>query len=375
MNKDLIVSNCIIGFYVLQRITELVISKENEAWLKENCHAREVNKMDGIKMKIFHSMWFLALLLETNYVNQAMHGWKVLVIYMVLAIGMGIRFYSIEKLKRFWTIKVLSLDNHLLFTDGIYKFIRHPNYTVVILEFILLPLLFNAYYTLVIFSVLNLVLLASRVNLEERTLQEQSNYAEAFKGVKKYIPYVIMLALFQLNSLCAKELSLNTSSFEQAKQAPNFIKFEGESTKLGLVTTKFEGYAREFKINYEITGDKLEILDVTVTTSKMDTDLTARNEKMIDAILGYVDFPVIHAKITSKLVLTLGAQTINMLIKIKDRSLVKPVVINVTNKENKFLVSGQAILGLQEFNLPDPSIIIAKVKDEIKLDFNLVLVP
>lgn len=375
MNKDLIVSNCIIGFYILQRITELAISRENELWLRENCQAREVSKIDGLKMKIFHSLWFLSLLIETNYVNQPRQGIEVLVAYIILAIGMGIRFYTIEKLKKFWTIKIFSLNKQTIFHQGIYKFVRHPNYVVVMVEFLLIPFLFNAYFTLIGFSILNLFLLNARVQLEEKTMREQSNYEEVFKGVKKFIPYVVMLAFMQLGSVNAKELSINSSSFSAAKNSNLYLRFEGESTKLGLVTTKFEGYAKEFKIKYDLIDDNLKTFDVEVLTSKMDTDLIARNEKMIESILGNLHFPKIHAKLTSSVLLKEGTQTINMLIKIKDKSLIKAVVINVALKEKKYLISGQSILGLKEFNLPDPSIIIAKVKDDIKLDFYLVLEP
>jgi len=38
-----------------------------------------------------------------------------------------------------------------------------------------------------------------------------------------------------------------------------------------------------------------------------------------------------------------------------------------------FVVSGTAFIGLQELGLPDPSIMIAKVKDELALKFSVQL--
>jgi protein-S-isoprenylcysteine O-methyltransferase Ste14 len=51
-----------------------------------------------------------------------------------------------------------------------YRWLRHPNYLLVALEFVFLPLLMRAFITLVVFSIVNLVLLRQRIRLEEMAL-------------------------------------------------------------------------------------------------------------------------------------------------------------------------------------------------------------
>jgi methyltransferase len=57
--------------------------------------------------------------------------------------------------------------------QGPYRYLRHPNYLVVLLEMVLFPFLFGAYLTAVVMTILQLlVLLLLRIPLEEKALLE-----------------------------------------------------------------------------------------------------------------------------------------------------------------------------------------------------------
>jgi methyltransferase len=53
---------------------------------------------------------------------------------------------------------------------GPYRFLRHPNYVVVIGEIALLPLAFGAWQIALVFSILNLALLWHRIRVENTAL-------------------------------------------------------------------------------------------------------------------------------------------------------------------------------------------------------------
>ena len=57
-----------------------------------------------------------------------------------------------------------------LVRSGPYRWLRHPNYTVVIGEIAVLPLAFSAVAIAVAFSVANLVLIARRIRIEDAAL-------------------------------------------------------------------------------------------------------------------------------------------------------------------------------------------------------------
>ncbi len=55
---------------------------------------------------------------------------------------------------------------------GPYRYVKHPNYLVVVIEILALPLIFRARTTALVFSILNAVLLAVRIREEERALRD-----------------------------------------------------------------------------------------------------------------------------------------------------------------------------------------------------------
>ena len=54
---------------------------------------------------------------------------------------------------------------------GPYKYIKHPNYLVVVIEVLTLPMIFGARATALVFSILNAILLYVRISEEERALK------------------------------------------------------------------------------------------------------------------------------------------------------------------------------------------------------------
>ncbi len=57
---------------------------------------------------------------------------------------------------------------------------RHPNYLVVTLEFVLIPLLMRAPICLLVYALINLGVLRQRIRLEEQTLRQWTDYSERF---------------------------------------------------------------------------------------------------------------------------------------------------------------------------------------------------
>ena len=58
-----------------------------------------------------------------------------------------------------------------------------------IIELLSLPLLYQAYYTAVLFSALNAYLLLKlRIPIEEQALREATNYQEVMEGKRRLLP-------------------------------------------------------------------------------------------------------------------------------------------------------------------------------------------
>jgi len=81
-----------------------------------------------------------------------------------------LRYWAIFTLRKRWNTKILVLPNSEPIRSGVYKYLKHPNYIAVIIEIVIIPLLFSCYYTAIVFSILNLIVLHRRIRIEEEAL-------------------------------------------------------------------------------------------------------------------------------------------------------------------------------------------------------------
>ncbi len=69
-----------------------------------------------------------------------------------------------------WTTRIIILPGAPLVRRGPYRFLSHPNYTVVVGEIAVLPLAFGLVGLAILFSVLNALVLWVRIRAESRAL-------------------------------------------------------------------------------------------------------------------------------------------------------------------------------------------------------------
>lgn len=163
-----------IGFYlfvmivITQRIIELKIAKRNEQWiLKQGGY--EVGKEHYKFIVTLHVFFFVSLLVEVTIAQPPFAAWVIIpfVFFMVAQFG---RIWVITTLGHFWNTRIFILPNAKLVTTGPYRYMKHPNYFVVMIEIASLPLIFQAYWTAMIFSILNLSVLSYRIHIENKAL-------------------------------------------------------------------------------------------------------------------------------------------------------------------------------------------------------------
>lgn len=154
----------VLGLVALQRLGELVWSRRNERRLKE-AGAVEAGRGHYPLLVLLHAGWLAAMLVLIP--PETVPDPRLLAAYLVVQ---GLRLWTMASLGRFWTTRILSLPEAPLVRRGPYRWIRHPNYLVVIAEVALLPLAFGAVGIALIFSAANLILLAIRIRAEDAAL-------------------------------------------------------------------------------------------------------------------------------------------------------------------------------------------------------------
>src|SRR5206468_8957028 len=92
---------------------------------------------------------------------------------VVFAGSVVVRSVAIRTLGRYWSLHVEIRPEHQLVTSGIYGVVRHPIYLSVILESLSIPLIGNAYYTLLGTVGLYWPVLLWRLWMEEQAMVEK----------------------------------------------------------------------------------------------------------------------------------------------------------------------------------------------------------
>jgi methyltransferase len=119
-----------------------------------------------------HGAWLVAILVAVPASAEIV--WPALTLFILLQLA---RLWIVATLGPFWTTRIITLPNAPLIRHGPYRFLRHPNYLVVIGEIALLPLAFGAWRIAVVFSLLNLTLLAWRRRVEDAALAPRRGLA------------------------------------------------------------------------------------------------------------------------------------------------------------------------------------------------------
>lgn len=106
----------------------------------------------------------------------------------VLAAATGLRWWSIHSLGPQWNVRAAVATDLRPVATGPYRWVRHPNYLAVILEFVALPMAGGAWISALGLSILDGAVLFDRIRAEEALLFEAPGYAQAFSDKARLIP-------------------------------------------------------------------------------------------------------------------------------------------------------------------------------------------
>ena len=148
-------------YIIFARFFELILSKKNTTKLLQE-GAKERYGFHYKFIVLFHII-FIVFFLAKSFSNSIFNI-NYLYVFFVAQI---FRYKIIYDLGEFWTTKILVINKPLVKT-WMFRYLRHPNYIVVFLEVILVCLFFNDFYSLIVFSVINSVLIATRIFYEEK---------------------------------------------------------------------------------------------------------------------------------------------------------------------------------------------------------------
>ena len=116
-----------------------------------------------------HTLFPLSLLGEVLWLGaRPGPGWPLWLGLWLAA--QGLRYWAMAALGESWNVRILVVPGAALVRRGPYRFLRHPNYLAVVVELIAAPMIFGAWRTAILASLLNLCALKVRIRAEEKAL-------------------------------------------------------------------------------------------------------------------------------------------------------------------------------------------------------------
>lgn len=186
----------LLGFTALQRIAELVVSRRNlnsqrraaaaAGGIVKQCESRAAFAL----MVAVQVLLLAAPAAESAFINRPV---PVAIFCAALALwlmGQGLRLAAMHALGNSWNARGTIASSQPIVRTGPYRWIRHPNYLGVLLEGIALPLAGAAWYSLIFVNLLLIPVTLRRLRAEERLLEQNPAWREAFARTGRLVPKI-----------------------------------------------------------------------------------------------------------------------------------------------------------------------------------------
>lgn len=149
---------------LLQRGAEELHSARNTRALLA-AGGREVARNYYPVVAVTHLAWIAGLFLLVP--SDATIRVPLLALYLALQVA---RYWIIGTLGRYWTHRIITVDDAPVVRRGPYRFMAHPNYAVTVVETFLLPAVFGAWAFGLIMGAVWYVVLRHKIFLEDAAL-------------------------------------------------------------------------------------------------------------------------------------------------------------------------------------------------------------
>ncbi len=164
-----VVFTILIALVAVERVVELVVSKRNLRWSAEHGGV-EYGRSHYPYMVVLHVFLLVGSLVEVWVWQKPLIPALAWAMFALVLASQALRWWCIATLGKRWNTLVVIIPGLPRVTGGPYRWLNHPNYVAVVIEGIALPMVGFAWVTALVFTALNLPLLAVRLRVENEAL-------------------------------------------------------------------------------------------------------------------------------------------------------------------------------------------------------------
>ena len=173
------------------RLYEVYLSKHYLRLAQKEEDAHEIPEGVYSWMVLFHASWLLACVVEVIILNRPFFPFWGTLMLMGWGLAFTARIFMLKTMKDSWNVRIIHRSQQKVISTGFYRYIRHPNYLIVIIEIFCVPLIHNAYLTAGIGSCLNGLLIWKRLQQEETYLASLPEYNQKLGHLPRFIPRAV----------------------------------------------------------------------------------------------------------------------------------------------------------------------------------------
>ena len=183
----------------------------------------------------------------------------------------------------------------------------------------------------------------------------------------KFAFVIFFMTLFSFISVHAEDFYFQSKNYKEASGQTTYLKFDMESTKFGLMTTGFTGYVKEFIVSANVNSDKFTDAKINFNIKNMDTDVDGRNSKMWETCFDYEKYPTIVVDVIGEVVISADWKDYPATIDVRGKKHNISVKIKSSKDAGQIKLDVESTVSIKALDIPDPSIVIATVRDTIDL--------
>jgi protein-S-isoprenylcysteine O-methyltransferase Ste14 len=147
----------------------------------------------GLSFLVTISMYIIAGLDSGRYQWSPDFHWSICLLGIILTASGQLLFLIAQKQNKFFssTVRIQTDRGHTVCETGLYKIVRHPAYSGMIIQSLGFPLLFSSLWSIIPVCV-SIILIITRTSLEDKTLKnELKGYPEYSNQTRyKLVPYI-----------------------------------------------------------------------------------------------------------------------------------------------------------------------------------------
>jgi methyltransferase len=152
-----------------ERLVELVVAQRNAKWSFAH-GGREFGRDHYPAMVSMHALLLISCMVEVWALGRPFIPWLGWPMLAAVVLSTAVRWRCVGALGKHWNPRLIVIPGAPLVRNGMYRWVRHPNYTAVAVEVAALPLVHSAWLTAITFSIANALVLTVRIRAENAAL-------------------------------------------------------------------------------------------------------------------------------------------------------------------------------------------------------------